>query len=152
MNTITLRKAQLSDQETIARFNEAMALETESKTLDATTIRAGVGRVLSDDQHGFYLVAEAEQQLVACLMVTYEWSDWRCARIWWIQSVYVIEAYRRHGIYRQMYTHLKQMAHEIGGVCGFRLYVEKENHRAQKTYASLGMEQCVYDMYEQMEA
>jgi len=29
-----------------------------------------------------------------------------------------------------------------------RLYVERENHRAQRTYQKLGMRPTVYEMYE----
>ena len=35
------------------------------------------------------------------------------------------------------------LGHRRGGV-GLRLYVERENHRAQETYLSLGMERTGY--------
>jgi len=35
-------------------------------------------------------------------------------------------------------------------VCGIRLYVEKDNDIAQKTYFSLGMEETNYKFYEEM--
>jgi hypothetical protein len=35
-------------------------------------------------------------------------------------------------------------------VCGFRLYVEKENVTAQKTYGSLGMAETDYLMFEEL--
>jgi ribosomal protein S18 acetylase RimI-like enzyme len=73
------------------------------------------------------------------MMITYEWSDWRNAVFWWIQSVYIRPEFRRKGIYRRLYDFVKQRAKAQGGVCGFRLYVEKENAGAQKTYAALGM-------------
>jgi ribosomal protein S18 acetylase RimI-like enzyme len=41
------------------------------------------------------------------------------------------------------------LAIERGGVCGFRLYVEKENSRAQKIYEHLSMTEAHYLMYEQ---
>lgn len=34
------------------------------------------------------------------LLVTFEWSDWRNAQYWWIQSLYVVPEHRRKGIFR----------------------------------------------------
>ena len=36
------------------------------------------------------------------------------------------------------------------GVCGFRLYVERENSRAQATYRSLGMKETHYRVFEEL--
>jgi GNAT superfamily N-acetyltransferase len=144
-----IRPAQLSDTEFIARSNERMALETEHKVLPPATIRAGVARVLADPQLGRYFVAEVDGQPVGCLMITYEWSDWRNGMFWWVQSVYVEPAYRGRGVYRSLYQHVKQVAAAEGGCCGFRLYVEKDNLRAQQTYQRLGMSPTDYLMFEE---
>lgn len=144
----TVRKATSADCDTIARFNAAMALETENKTLDAAVIGAGVQRFVSDAQLGFYLVAERDGALVGCLGITYEWSDWRNGLFWWIQSVYVEPGARRSGVFRHLYDHVSAMASKMPDVCGLRLYVEKENTRAQQTYANLGMEETDYRLFE----
>jgi GNAT superfamily N-acetyltransferase len=144
-----IRPAQLSDTEFIARSNERMALETEHKVLPPATIRAGVARVLADPQLGRYFVAEVDGQPVGCLMITYEWSDWRNGMFWWVQSVYVEPAHRGRGVYRSLYQHVKQVAAAEGGCCGFRLYVEKDNLRAQQTYQRLGMSPTDYLMFEE---
>jgi GNAT superfamily N-acetyltransferase len=144
-----IRPAQLSDTEFIARSNERMALETEHKVLPPATIRAGVARVLADPQLGRYFVAELDGQPVGCLMITYEWSDWRNGMFWWVQSVYVEPAHRGRGVYRSLYQHVKQVAAAEGGCCGFRLYVEKDNLRAQQTYQRLGMSPTDYLMFEE---
>ena len=94
-------------------------------------------------------MAEQHGQVVGSLMVTTEWSDWRNGVFWWVQSVYISPDYRRQGIYGQLYAQVKTLAEQQQNVCGFRLYVEKENVIAQKTYASLGMEQSHYLMYEE---
>ncbi|NEQ53615.1 MAG: GNAT family N-acetyltransferase [Leptolyngbya sp. SIO3F4] len=150
MHSITIRQAQLNDAEEIAYFNQAMALETENKKLAPEVILAGVKALLANPSYGFYIVAEAESQVVACLMITTEWSDWRNGVFWWIQSVFVKPDYRRRGIYRRMYTFIKQMANDSSNVCGFRLYVEKDNTRAQQTYASMGMMQSPYRIFEEL--
>jgi ribosomal protein S18 acetylase RimI-like enzyme len=145
-----IRRAEMRDADAIADFNAAMALETEGKELIAEVIGAGVRRLLGSPSLGFYLVAEHEGCVVACLMITNEWSDWRNGLFWWIQSVYVQQAYRRRGVYRQMYEEVRALAQADAGVCGFRLYVEKENEVAHATYASLGMKETDYLLYEEL--
>ncbi|GAA0351782.1 GNAT family N-acetyltransferase [Bowmanella denitrificans] len=148
MQDILLRQAVASDLEALTQFNQAMALETENKTLDENTLRQGVNGILRHPQFGFYLVAEKGGEIVGSLAVTYEWSDWRNSLFWWIQSVYVLPAHRRQGIYSALYTKAKALAAEQGNVCGFRLYVEKDNLAAQATYQHLGMQECQYFMYQ----
>jgi ribosomal protein S18 acetylase RimI-like enzyme len=148
MNVI-IRKAVIEEAEAIAQFNIAMAWETEKKVLPLETILGGVKALFHKPEAGFYLVAETSQQIVGSLMITTEWSDWRNANFWWIQSVYILPAYRRQGIYRKLYETVKAMAQTQTGVCGFRLYVEKENLPAQQTYTSLGMLPTHYLMFEE---
>ncbi len=144
-----VRFATQADADTIARFNQAMALETESKVLADEVISAGVRTLMDNPRDGFYVVAEVEGVLAASLMVTSEWSDWRNGLFWWIQSVYVDAAYRRRGLYSAMYRFVKIEASKRPDVCGFRLYVEQENISAQKTYEYLGMERTPYILYEE---
>ncbi|MDX1570547.1 MAG: GNAT family N-acetyltransferase [Xanthomonadales bacterium] len=144
-----VRRATLEDAPVIARFNQAMARETEGKELDAEVLAAGVRAVFDDPNRGFYLVAESDECVAGCLMITYEWSDWRNGMFWWIQSVYVHPDFRREGIYRTLYAEARAMGRKAGAI-GFRLYVETENSRAQQTYAALGMERCAYAMFEEL--
>lgn len=55
---LTIRKAELRDADAIARFNSAMALETEGKALLPERVNPGVLRLLNDPSLGFYVVAE----------------------------------------------------------------------------------------------
>lgn len=145
--SILIRAAVRSDISHIAQWNAAMALETEAKTLDPAVLERGVTAVFDEPRRGFYLVAERDGVPSGCLLVTYEWSDWRAGDFWWIQSVYVVEAARRDGVFRRLYEAVEQRAQQAGAV-GLRLYVETENERAQRTYAGLGMTRCHYFMYE----
>ena len=146
--SVLIRKGIARDTETLVAFNQAMALETEQKTLDENTLRKGVSHLINTPSMGFYLLAEQNNDIAGSLMITEEWSDWRAARFWWIQSVYVAPAFRRQGIYSKLYREVQQLAEEQGDVCGLRLYVEKENINAQKTYQALGMAENQYLMYE----
>ena len=145
---ITIRKATTNDLETLVGFNSAMAQETEEKALDLETLRRGIAEMLEDDSLGFYLVAEADGAPVGQLMVTTEWSDWRNAHFFWLQSVYVKPEYRRQGVFRHLYEYVERQARESGNVCGIRLYVERTNTRAQEAYVNVGMAHSHYDMYE----
>ncbi|NCP65225.1 MAG: GNAT family N-acetyltransferase [Paraglaciecola sp.] len=147
--SLEIRVAGPQDIEALVSFNQAMALETENKVLQLEILRAGVSAIIQDENKGFYLVAEANEQVVGSLMVTTEWSDWRNAQFWWIQSVYIIPSMRRQGIYAKLYERVKTLAEARNNICGFRLYVENDNFIAQKTYESLGMQASHYLMYEE---
>ncbi len=146
----SVRQAVLEDAAAIALFNINMAMETEDLELNSDKINAGVVGMISHPERGFYLVVESEDEVVASLMVTTEWSDWRNGQFWWIQSVYVVPAWRRKGLYRLMYNEVKRLSEENAEVCGYRLYVEKENLVAQSTYNALGMYETHYLMYEEL--
>ena len=143
-----IRQGGVGDGETIARFNAAMALESEGISLDRAILRAGVDAALADASKAFYLIAEAGGEPVGQLMVTTEWSDWRNGWIWWIQSVYVKPEARRQGVYRRLYQRLTDMANARSDIRGMRLYVMRENWGAKRTYEALGMSHSEYDLYE----
>lgn len=145
-----IRLADPRDIDAIAEFNMAMAWETEHMLLSRDTLIRGVGEVFARPEHGFYIVAETDGQVVGCLLVTFEWSDWRCGQFWWIQSLYIRPMSRRRGIFRQLHEFVKAQALHQGGVCGIRLYVEQSNHLAQQAYQQIGMRARSYRMYEQM--
>lgn len=144
-----IRIATRDDISALVEFNQAMAFETEHKHLDGDVLTAGVSAVFDDAGKGFYVVTDVEGVAAAGLLVTTEWSDWRNGWFWWIQSVYVRPEFRGDGLYGQMYEFVKRQAAEAGDVCGFRLYVEKENEKAQRVYEKLGMERTYYRMYEE---
>jgi ribosomal protein S18 acetylase RimI-like enzyme len=144
-----IRKARNDDIDALIGFNEAMAFETEGKKLFTGILRKGVESVFNDPKKGFYVVAKDEGRTIGGLMVTFEWSDWRNAWFWWIQSVYVNPEYRGKRVYSRLYDFVKEKAAEDGNVCGFRLYVEKENAHAQLVYEKIGMKETYYLMYEE---
>jgi GNAT superfamily N-acetyltransferase len=146
---ITIRKATPDDASVIIDFQQKMAWETEQMTLVPEKINNGVKAVFTDSTRGQYWLAEDNFRVVASLLITYEWSDWRNSIVWWFQSVYVLPEFRRTGIFRSMYQHIKDEADKCG-VAGLRLYVETNNSRAQKTYEALGMKSEHYTMYEWM--
>lgn len=144
---VRIRKALPEDAPHLARWNAAMARETEGKELDPAVLERGVRGVFERPERGFYLLAEREGARAGGLLVTFEWSDWRDGDFWWIQSVYVEPAARRTGVFRALYDEVLRRARSSGAV-GVRLYVEKENTVAQAAYAELGMKASDYLMLE----
>jgi GNAT superfamily N-acetyltransferase len=143
-----IRQADTGDRDRIVLFNQALARETEGRVLDRSRLTDGVARILSDPSRGRYFVAEEDGEIVAQLAITVEWSDWRNAEIWWIQSVYVARSHRRQGMYRLLHEHVRDLARK-SRVAGLRLYVERDNEAAQSTYESLGMQRSPYVMFDE---
>jgi ribosomal protein S18 acetylase RimI-like enzyme len=126
-----------------------MALETEHLTLDRAVLDRGVRAALADESKARYFVAERGGAVVGQLMITLEWSDWRNGNLWWIQSVYVARATRGQGVFRALYQHVRSLA-KTEHAAGIRLYVERDNESAQRTYAALGMSKTPYYVMEEI--
>ncbi|MHC4697215.1 MAG: GNAT family N-acetyltransferase [Planctomycetota bacterium] len=146
---ITVRAATISEFDVIVAFNQAMATETEDKTLDPATIHAGVRKALEDPARCMYFVAAIDGVVVGQTMITFEWSDWRNGYFWWIQSVYIDPDSRRRGVFRALYDHIRNLAKHRPDVCGLRLYVVRQNVRAIQTYRNLGMTPTDYVLCEE---
>jgi ribosomal protein S18 acetylase RimI-like enzyme len=144
-----IREARHEDLDALVAGNHAMALETERLRLDPAVLRAGVTAVLEGRAPGRYYVFEADGRVLAQLMITFEWSDWRDRVVWWIQSVYVDPEHRRRGLYGQLYAAVREEA-RAAGAAGLRLYVDASNTRAQATYEALGMDGGHYRVFEAM--
>lgn len=148
-SAVRVRPARTDDRDVLVAFAQAMAEETEGRRLDPDTLGAGVDALLADPERGRTFVVESESRVVASLMLTLEWSEWRNGFFWWIQSVYVVPGARRRGHYRRLHEHVCALAATLPDVFGIRLYVEEENHAAQATYRALGMEETPYRIFEQ---
>jgi GNAT superfamily N-acetyltransferase len=148
VSEIRVRRAQRSDTDFLVRGNAAMALETEHLTLDPARLNAGVDSLFDDPSRGFYLIAECDGRSAGQMMITYEWSDWRNGTFWWIQSVYVVPAFRKRGVFTELYRHVERASRTDSSICGLRLYVETGNARAQSTYANVGMKRTNYEVFE----
>lgn len=158
MTNFRIRPAEATDVELLARWAQAMALETEHKRLADAIVHAGVANGLAEPMRARYFVAMEDAPVagretlgvpVGTLMLTTEWSDWRNGDWWWIQSVYVPAEHRRRGVFAALYRHVEALGRATPGVVGLRLYVERANHAAQQTYGALGMVDAGYAIREQ---
>ncbi|HEY9004807.1 MAG TPA: GNAT family N-acetyltransferase [Ohtaekwangia sp.] len=147
---IQIRKATHKDLATLVDFQQKLAYETENIQLDRETLYKGMQAIFDDAAKGFYTVAEEGGVVVGCYLITYEWSEWRNGMVWWLQSVYVLESYRKKGVFRMMYAHVIQSIKNDTSLIGLRLYVDKSNARAMQVYESMGMNGEHYTVYEWM--
>ena len=147
---ITIRKATIADIPFLVAFQQKLAQETENVTLDNAVLHKGMQAMFDDPSKGFYNVVEDNGVVIGCHMITYEWSDWRNGLVWWLQSVYVIESYRKQGIFKLMYENIVRIIRNDSSLIGLRLYVDKTNARAMKVYESMGMNGEHYTVYEWM--
>ncbi len=145
-----IREATLQDVPWIIDFQLKMALETENIQLEFSTLSQGINRLMKDPTKGKYYVAQEDADIIGCLMTTFEWSDWRCGTVLWIQSVYVSEAARGKGVYKSMYEHIQSIVNQDPDLKGIRLYVDRTNTAAQDVYTRLGMNGEHYGVFEWM--
>ena len=148
IGSLRIRRAALADAPVVCEFNLRLARETEQLELDPARVLAGVSALLADAGKGIYFVAEAGEVIAGQLMITYEWSDWRNGMIWWLQSVYVREEFRRAGVFRALFDHVAGLARSQPELRGIRLYMHADNQRARRTYERLGMVHTPYEVFE----
>lgn len=145
---MNIRKALNKDIDVIARYNYNLAYETENKILNMNILTKGVEAIIKDENKGIYHVCEINGEVVGQIMYTFEWSDWINGTFLWIQSVYVNKEFRGMGVFKALYKFIRDIADNDNNICGIRLYVEKENTIAKKTYKNIGMKECNYYIYE----
>jgi RimJ/RimL family protein N-acetyltransferase len=142
------RLAKKDDAEQIARNNVKLAKISEDINIEYNQVLNGVKQVITDKNKGFYFVAEEKKEIIGQIMVTFEWSDWRNENIWWLQSIYVKEHWRKKGILKKLIKTIKTLG-LTKNVHTFRLYVHKNNKGAISAYEKIGMKKEPYDIYTQ---
>lgn len=145
---IQISKATPTDIKKIVECQIAMALETEKMILNVETVFKGVRKIIDNPQIGSYFIAKSNDEILGCLLTLYEWSDWRNAFVIWIHSVYVLPSHRKEGVFQHLYEYLKNIVNSDANFVGLRLYVEKNNVRAQNVYEKSGMNKNHYELYE----
>ncbi|MCF8218101.1 MAG: GNAT family N-acetyltransferase [Bacteroidales bacterium] len=148
LNHLDILHADKSYLNTIVEFQKQMAYETEGIVLEEQTVYSGVKHIFDHPQTGHYLIAKHKDEIIANLLVLFEWSDWRNGDVLWIHSVFVKPEYRGMGVFKSMYQHVKKEVEERKDYKGIRLYVEKQNQKAQKVYKAVGMSNEHYELFE----
>jgi ribosomal protein S18 acetylase RimI-like enzyme len=136
---LRMQKAGSGDREVIVDNIMRMAMESEGRALERSTVKSAMDRFLGDPSRGFYLLARSGGRVVGQCMITSEFSDWKDGEYWWVQSVYVGVEDRRKGVLRALLEETRRMAKQQGDVFGIRLYVDRDNQNAIEAYRRLGL-------------
>jgi ribosomal protein S18 acetylase RimI-like enzyme len=151
-NILTVMKMERANKQdhlrAVINFQIEMALESEGLKLDPQTVEKGVLKVFENPAIGNYFVYVDGNQVLGCLLIQNEWSDWRNGVVLWIHSVYILPQFRKNGIFKKMYEDLKLKVENDPNLLGLRLYVDKKNVGAQKVYEKLNMGSDHYMLYE----
>lgn len=150
---IHVRDATIDDLESLFRFNQELAGETEARHLPDDVLRQGILAALNSPNRLHYWVAVENANPfvpIGQAAVSYEWSDWRNGWIWWLQSVFVDSDHRGQGTFRALLAAIHEAAGKDEQVIGLRLYVEHENARARSVYEKLGFVPAGYEVMELM--
>ena len=136
----TIRRAEARDTAAVAEFKPAISMGDGAQTADPAVLGRGVcvvggpgSRVLPVRGVRWRSPRPADGHLRV--------SDWGDGWFWWVQSVYVRRTIAGPACFRP-YADLVRPA--AGDVAGLRLYVEKDNARAQATYEQLGLKEAGY--------
>lgn len=124
-----VRRATMSDLDTLVSFSLALCGESEGRLLDRDVVRTGI-RTMLDGHDWIILVAVNDAgRVVGEIMVGgREWYDWANGEFWWITSVYVHPDWRRRGVGRALYTKVRELARSASPkVVGIRGCVRQDN-------------------------
>jgi ribosomal protein S18 acetylase RimI-like enzyme len=127
----------------------SLALETEDEVLNSDTVSKGVASVIRNPHKGrYYLALDDNEQFMGMLLTIPEWSDWRCAEVLWIHSVYILPEFRGKKIFKNLYENIKSEVNDNDELAGIRLYVDKTNTTAIDVYKKIGMSDEHYSLFE----
>lgn len=134
--TPVVRHGSPTDVPRIVAANLTLAATTEDLALDPATVHAGVTAALSRSDTRVFVI-ELAGHAVGHVLTTTEWSDWRNAAMWWLQSLWIDPAWRRRGLGRHLLDAVRQEARR-SHVPEIRLYVAEGNGGARAAYAAWG--------------
>jgi GNAT superfamily N-acetyltransferase len=140
---IKTEKNLINDTENIDIINMicTMALETEGKNLDQSRVKESVKKLIDMPSYGHYVMIVDNIKKIFCgmNMVTYEYNFNFDKTILWLQSVFIAEDYRMKGLFRKL---LAANENFVKGKENFKpiikLYMEKNNYKAEQVYDKLG--------------
>ena len=74
-NALEIAVGDVAHVDDVVRFQVDMAMESEGLALEYERVRRGAQAVMDDEAKGRYIIARLDGNVVACLMITREWSD-----------------------------------------------------------------------------
>lgn len=145
-----IRKATLQDVPTLSEFSLALAKEVGVSLSDEgkKNIVEGVTAPIKNESHGFFLVAENDQEIIGSLFVTKEWNTWLNGEWWFLYDVYTKPEFRNQGVLRTLFTAVEEIGKQDPLFKGIRLLVLQNNTVAKAAYQNLGMKNFSREVWE----
>ena len=128
-----------------------MAYETEEKTLNADLVQKAIERLLIHPSYGhyFFIIDTNLRKFCGMNLVTFEHNINHDSTILWIQSVFVNENYRMKGLFRKLlYKNEDYILENKNFKKIVKLYMEKENTKAEQVYFKVGFKISKEILYE----
>lgn len=139
-----VRRATLGDLATLVRFTSEEAREAEGRPKPSATLERGIRAALENDRYGLYWMLDNEQgKPVGSVSAQTEWSEWHAGQYWWIQSMYILPAYRGTGLMQHLVDAVLEEMRARNGL-ELRLYVHGENSAAIRAYEKSGFVRSKY--------
>ena len=111
---IRVRPALIEDSDVIVEFACKLALDTENYILDRPLVKSGIDNCIQDPKIGYYCLAwdenDPEKKSLGYIMVTPTFDFALGGLVHWIGSVYVLAEARKKGVFRALYSHVKEIA------------------------------------------
>jgi GNAT superfamily N-acetyltransferase len=93
--------------------------------------------VVSNDAHGFVLIAREHTQIVGVAYLAIILSAEHCGKVGWLEELYVMPKYRSKGIGSALLTSVIERARGLG-VVAIDLEVDATHRRAESFYRRFG--------------
>ena len=163
---VAIRPATSGDAPIVAEFEQQLSVTTEGNRLDEAAVERGVrvplerpnlARIFvacvyrdatTADDSSFVSAPDDDEddtsakkeEIIGFMTAGVQWSEWEGGFVHYVFSTFIAEAYRGRGVFGQLFRFVKRYVLADRLSVGMRLYVERENARAQETYKRLGME------------
>jgi ribosomal protein S18 acetylase RimI-like enzyme len=139
-----IRKANLSDLDSLVAFAIQEATETEGHSPAPDAVTIGVQKGFEESAPSSYWVAESnEGEIVGAISVVTEWSNFRGGYYWWVQSLFIASDHRGRGLVDDLLRFIARTARAAHAL-DLRLYVLQSNHRAIAAYRRCGFQTAPY--------
>jgi len=128
-----------------------MAFETEEKELNKVLVKKAIEKLLLYPVYGhyFFIIDKNANKFCGMNLVTFEHNINFNSTILWIQSVYVHEDYRMKGLFRRLlYKNEDFVLENSEFKKTVKLYMDKDNQKAEKVYFKVGFKVCKEVLYE----
>ena len=141
-----VRNANLDNLDKLVEFVVAEANEAEGIVKSPDIVLNGIKVGLENPDIARYWIIENENENpVGSVSVVKEWSDWNSGFYWWIQSMFILPAYRGMKLMEALLKEVQSAAQNENAI-ELRLYIHKDNTRAIKAYQKAGFSDADYNM------